>query len=206
MLRTKDGQALAKDVNQAYPTYDASKSESYFKLRKEFDSGKVSAGVNSFNTVLTHLSRMYDHVSLTGTLPGVSAVARAFGNKKAAALNVDRQAVSTELAKAYANGQISEGEVKDWESRLDVASATELKNNLIEVANLLNGKLDAYQAQWDEGVPSSFIPPRPIISTVAKAAYNHITGQKNPTNTPSTTGPDNSAPKQNPFRPSQPGQ
>jgi hypothetical protein len=180
MLRTKDGQALAKDVNQAYPTYDASKSESYFKLRKEFDSGKVSAGINSFNTVLTHLSRMFDHVSPMGTLPIVSGVARAFGNKSAAALNVDRQAVSTELAKAYANGQISEGEVKDWERRLDVASATELKNNLIEVANLLNGKLDAYQAQWDEGVPSSFIPPRPIISTVAKAAFEHITGGENP--------------------------
>lgn len=187
MLRTKDGQALAKDVNQAYPSYDASKSESYFKMRKEFDSGKISAGINSFNTVLTHLSRMYDHVSPMGTLPIVSGVARAFGNKDAAALNVDRAAVSTELAKAYANGQISEGEVKDWERRLDVSSPTELLNNLVEVANLLNGKLDAYESQWDEGVPSSFIPPRPIISTVAKAAYEHVTGQNQSPDTSNTT-------------------
>lgn len=175
-FRSPAGQALLADVTQAYPDYDQSKANAYNSMRKDFTSGRTAAGINSLNTVANHLSRMYDHTSAVSTLPGVSGAARAFGSEQAAALNSDRQGVSTELAKAYANGQISEGEIKAWESRLNVWSPVELRNNIKEVATLLEGKLSAYQNQWSNGMPSGVVTPVQIISPAAQASLDHIKG------------------------------
>jgi len=177
-LRTKDGQRLSKLVNQAYPDYDFTKAPAYGKARIAFTSGKEGAGINSFNTVLSHLSRMYDHTTFYGTVPGVKNIARAFGNESAAALNSDRQAVAEELARAYKAGVASEGEIKEWNSKLDVASPVELKNNIKEISELLMGKLDAYKNQWASAIPRpGIVSPLPIISPVGRAAYEQITGK-----------------------------
>ena len=178
MLRTKDGQALSKKVQQAYPDFDATRSTAYAATRKDFTSGKTSVGINAFNTALAHASRMVDHISAAGTIPGVNNIARALGNEKAAALNIDRTAVATEMAKAYKGGQITEGEKNEWESKLNVASPTELRNNLKEFGELLQGKLEAYQTQWENGLPKGVVAPVKIISTTGQAAYDHITGKK----------------------------
>lgn len=175
---TKIGQAQHDMINQAFPGYDFSKAPAYLAARKAFTSGKESQGINSFNTVLTHLERAFDHASFTSTAPGVSGVARMFGNKQASALNQDRIAIATELAKAYSGGNLTEGEMREWKEKLDVASPVELKNNLQEISHLLVGKLLAYQSQWDNASPRPEIrPPLAIINPSGRRAYKHITGE-----------------------------
>lgn len=175
--RSPAAQSLNAAVNRAYPNYDATRFPAYQKMRTAFTSGKEAQGINSFNTVANHLARMYDHTKATATLPGVSGVARAFGDETAAALNSDRQAVATELSKAYAGGQISEGEVNEWNKKLKVWSPAELRNNIKEISSLLQGKLDAYQNQWETGMPVGVVSPIHIVSPAAQSAFDHIHGK-----------------------------
>ena len=180
MMRNKQGQDLAAAVTHAYPGFDQCRSQSYVATRKDFTAGKTSQGINAFNTALSHLERMFDHTSAIATLPGVSNVARLFGNKNAAALNAEKLAVATELAKAYGAGQLTEGEMREWKSRLDVASPLELRNNETELAHLLQGKLTSYQNQWQNGMPPGAVAPISIMSSSGMAAYNKITGTQTP--------------------------
>jgi hypothetical protein len=175
--RNPAAQSILGALNYAYPHYDATKYPAYVELRKAFTSGKEAVGINAFNTVAGHLSLMYDHAKATATLPGVSGVSRFFGNEAAAALNSDRQAVSTELAKAYAGGQLSEGEINQWNKRLNVWSPVELRNNIKEVTNLLQGKLDGYKNQWASGMPTGVATPIPLVSSAAQTAFDHIHGK-----------------------------
>ena len=116
-------------LNRAYPTYDATRFPDYQKTRADFTSGKTAQGVNSFNTALGHLSTFYDHISTWSTVPGLKTFSALAGGD-AAKLNTDKIAVKTELAKAYAGGQLSEGELKEWDNRLDTVSPLELKTNV----------------------------------------------------------------------------
>ena len=184
MLRTKDGQALSEQVNQAYPDFQQGNSSAYVGLRKDFTYGKSAATANSLNTVETHLGRMYQHLSQPHTSGGwTGAVTGLLGDKDVQALKIDSQAVSTELSKAYAQGQISEGEVKDWESKLDPTAfgmtTAKLQTNIREIDALLEGKQKALQSQWENGVPKNVKAPIQIINPDAQAARNVIRGETN---------------------------
>jgi hypothetical protein len=181
MLRTKDGQALSQQVQQAYPQFDQSRSSAYVAARKDFTSGKTSAGINSVNTVLTHLGRMYQTAGRPNTSGGVMGkVTGFFGDKDVQALKVDSQAAATELAKAYAQGQISENEVKEWTGRLDptaVGMTTgKLQTNIREIAGLLDGKQKAYESQWANAAPPGAVTPVQIVNQSAQQAKNVING------------------------------
>ena len=175
-LRTKDGQALAKKVNQAYPNFDETKSSAYAAMRKSFTSGKEAAGINAFNTALSHLGRAYGHVSAASTVPGVRTIAAWLGNTKATAFESDKAAVTGEIAKAYKGGVINKEEKEEYENLLGASTPANVKGNIKELAELLTGKLQAYQSQWESGMPSGVIAPFPIINSAGKAAYAKITG------------------------------
>jgi hypothetical protein len=181
MLRTKDGQALSQQVQQAYPQFDQSRSSAYVSARKDFTSGATSKGINSVNTVLTHLGRMYQTAGQPNTSGGVTGKVTAFfGDKDVQALKVDSQAAATELAKAYAQGQISENEVKEWTGRLDptaVGMTTgKLQTNIREIAGLLDGKQKAYESQWANAAPPGAVTPVQIVNQSAQQAKNVING------------------------------
>jgi hypothetical protein len=181
--RSPAAQTLLGALNRAYPNYDATKYPTYLENRKKFADGPEAKGINALNTVETHLSRMFDHASTAHTSGGLTGkVTGFFGDKDVQALDVDRTAVSTELSKAYAAGQISEGEVRDWETKLDATrpgmTTGKLITNLKEIDGLLEGKQKAYQSQWDAGSPSpSIVSNFPIINSDAKAARAKIRGE-----------------------------
>ncbi len=181
--RSPAAQTILGALNRAYPDYDASKYPTYLKARTAFTSGPEGKGVNALNTVETHLARMYQHANAPGTSGGLTGkVTGFFGDKDVRALDIDRTAVATELSKAYAAGQISEGEVKDWEAKLDFTTpgmtTGKLIQNLKEIDGLLEGKQKAYQQQWATASPSaSIVSPVPIISSEASAARAKIRGE-----------------------------
>jgi hypothetical protein len=174
-------QSILGALNHAYPDYDATKYPSYLDLRKKFTSGKEAAGINALNTVETHLGRMYDHANAAYTSGGITGrLAGSLGDKDVIALGVDATGVATELAKAYAAGQISEGEKNDWEAKLDIKAFNmttgKLITNLKEIDGLLESKQKAYQSQWDVGSPSASIT-FPIINADATTARAAIRGE-----------------------------
>jgi hypothetical protein len=181
--RSPAAQTILGALNRAYPDYDGTKYPSYLKTRTAFTSGPEGKGVNAINTVETHLARMYDHATAPGTSGGLTGrVTGFFGDKDVRALDIDRTAVSTELSKAYAAGQISEGEVRDWEAKLDFTkpgmTTGKLLTNLKEIDGLLEGKQKAYATQWDAASPSaSIVSPIPIISSDAANARAVIRGE-----------------------------
>ena len=181
--RSAAAQTILGALNHAYPDYDATKYPSYLKARTAFTSGPEGKGVNALNTVETHLARMYDHATAALTSGGITGkVTGFFGDKDVRALDIDRTAVSTELSKAYAAGQISEGEVKDWEAKLNFTTpgmtTGKLITNLKEIDGLLEGKQKAYEQQWATASPSaSIVSPVPIISSDAASARAKIRGE-----------------------------
>lgn len=195
--RSAAAQTILGALNHAYPDYDQTKYPAYLKARVAFTSGPEAKGVNAINTVMTHLGRMYDHATASGTSGGLTgAVTGFFGDKDVRGLDIDRTGVATELAKAYAAGQISEGEKNDWEHKLDFTSpgmtTGKLITNLKEIDTLLEGKQRAYEQQWATASPSAnIVSPVPIITSEAEAARAKIRGEAPTTqpNSPSAPAP-----------------
>jgi len=181
--RSAAAQTILGALNHAYPDYDATKYPAYLQAREKFTAGPEGKGINAINTVETHLARMYDHATAPATSGGITGkVTGFFGDKDVRALDIDRTAVSTELSKAYAAGQISEGEVRDWEAKLDFTkpgmTTGKLITNLKEIDGLLEGKQKAYETQWKSAAPApSIVSPVPIISSDAAAARAKIRGE-----------------------------
>lgn len=193
--RSPAAQTILGALNRAFPEYDTTKYPTYLKARENFSAGPIGVGINAINTVETHLNRMYQHATAPATSGGITGkVTGFFGDKDVRALDIDRTAVSTELSKAYAAGQISEGEVRDWEDKLDFTkpgmTTGKLITNLKEIDGLLEGKQKAYETQWAAASPSaSIVSPVPIISADAAAARARIRGEAPPADlTPASGG------------------
>jgi hypothetical protein len=181
--RSPRSQTLNAELNLAYPHYDSSKYPAYVDLRKKFaGGGQIGTAINSYNTVADHLQKMYDNAqTLVGMFPGTRTAAEHLQSPQANKLAEDREAIATELSKAMANGQISEGEVNNWKKNLTGWSPGELKLKIGEVASLLQGKLDAYKHQWSVGAPApEIVPPLEIVSPHAQAALDHVSEKGGP--------------------------
>jgi len=175
MLRSKDGQALAQQVATAYPDFDQSKAQSYFKTRQDFTSGKTSTAINSYNTAIAHLGTMYDHVSGTNSLQLNNPAADVHRQ-----LDLDKQLVSTELAKAVSNGQMTEGEKNQILSSVSGYTVGSYQSRIKEAVQLLNGKLESYQQQWNNGAPPGAVSKVRILSPQSEATIARINGQAAP--------------------------
>ena len=171
MLRSKDGQLLAQQATNAYPDFDQSKAQSYFKTRQDFTSGKTSVGINSYNTAIAHLGTMYTHVGGTNSLQLNNPVSDVHRQ-----LDVDKQLVSTELTKAVSNGQMTEGEKNQILSSISGVTVGSYQTRIKEAVTLLNGKLEAYQQQWNNGAPPGAVSQVRILSPQSEATIARING------------------------------
>jgi hypothetical protein len=176
MFSGKDGEMLLQQLSRAYGgQWDQSRAESYFKMRQDFTSGKTAVGKNSYNTAIAHLGTMWDHVSNTNSLQLNNPMSDVHRQ-----LNDDLQLVSTELAKAVSNGQMTEGEKKDILGALKSYTVHGYQTNIKEMTQLLHGKLEAYQEQWSSGAPPGAVTQVPIISKKAEDTLARINGQQQP--------------------------
>lgn len=176
LMASKDGKMLMQQLTTAYPGFDQSKAQSYFKTRQDFTSGKTAVGINSYNTAIAHLGTMYDHVSGTNSFQlnnPASDVSRQ--------LEVDKQLVSTELAKAVSNGQLTEKEKSDILGSISGYTVGSYKTRIQEATTLLNGKLEAYQQQWNNGRPPGAVSAVRILSPQSEQTLARINGQAPPT-------------------------
>jgi len=179
--RTKDGQAIMKAVNLAYPRYNAAKVDSYFKGRQTGTSGTLGSKTNSFATALDHLGNYMENINniSASPIPGVSTVASWLGNKSAKDLSVARTALAAEIASAYAQGAGTEHDREKWEKDLGGGTPEEVRNGARATAELLHGKFAEYQNQYRNMVPGGLHDDNlQLMSDKAAQAYQKVTGKK----------------------------
>ena len=174
MLRSKDGQALLQQVVGRYTDYDPTMADAYKKTREDFTSGKTSVGINSYNTAIAHLGTMFDHVSGANSFDINNPLSDVHRQ-----LDLDKQLVSTELAKAVSNGNMTEGEKKDILEGISGYTVDSYKTRIKEAVQLLDGKLGSFQQQWSNGMPKAAVSSVPIVSPQSDATLSKISGNGN---------------------------
>jgi len=168
--RSKQAQALLNALNIYAPGYDATKYPTYAATRKEFTEGKIGQSINSFNTSLNHLDRLEQNIPDNGYFETLNALRNAASpsgserSQKLAAFDADATAVANEVSKAYKGGVISEGEYNHMNSLLSRSAApAKMKANIAEFRELLQGKLENFQKQWESGMPPGAVSPLQTI-------------------------------------------
>jgi hypothetical protein len=167
--------ALINAVNNAYPSYDATKFGTHQASEKDFTSGADAHSVNSFNTALQHLGRAEENMPGNGKIPFVNGIHNAFlrasGDSSLQAFDADRTAVSDELARAYKGGAVTDAEHANYERLLTPnASPDQMKKNFAELKQLLAGKLESFNYQRQQGSPAT--QGGPVMSPGASAVMN----------------------------------
>jgi hypothetical protein len=87
---------------------------------------------------------------------------------------LDKQLVSTELAKAVSAGQMTEKEKGDILNSLSSYTTHGYEQKIQEAVSLLKGKLDSYQNQWDNGAPPGAVSQLRMLSPQVEHSINHI--------------------------------
>jgi hypothetical protein len=194
MWRSKEMEPVVAGMLVRYPHYDQTKALSYEKMRIDFTSGKAANTINPINTVLDHLGRMYKAVGsgsvftatgLTGKVASALDI-DSLGGDRAQALQAEVAPISTELAKAYSGGNLTEGEIKLYLTKINPMSTGQtpekLQKGIREVVNLLHGKQAAYAEQWKNGMPtkadgSPAGSPIEIVSNASRDTIKMVTGK-----------------------------
>jgi hypothetical protein len=138
-------------------------------MRKDYTSGQTSKALNSYNTAIAHLSTMRDHVHDSDFVDLNNPTSDTYRR-----MALDKQLVSTELAKAVSANQMTEKEKGDILNSITSYTTHGYEQKIQEAVSLLKGKLDSYQNQWDNGAPPGAVSQLHMISPQAEHAINHI--------------------------------
>lgn len=185
MSGSKFGQGILRDIRQTMGgQWDETKGQSYADLRKKFTTGKEAQAINSGNTAMHHIENMWEHLDNGATLGYTGRVGQALGfNEQSRRLAADAKAVASELGRLYTGGVIGEKDQAEWADKLDPnafgMTAGKLRTNIKEFLELLGGKLQSLQAQWDDGVPNPLINyGKGLITKNNFERYQQITGKE----------------------------
>ena len=192
-LQDKNGNPtpLAEALHKAYPDFDDKKAAAYGGLVKDFTTGPTSRSLTAYGTAINHARSMYDNTGPKSFMPGTNEYKR---------YHQDVTYVATEVAKALNPGGVAaEGTIKEQEEAL---SSTFNRKAAIENAeNILTGKMAEIKQRWINGqVRPSYQPPMPNLSPEAIANADYVRNHGKVSQPSSQPGPQNAAPKQNPFR------
>lgn len=198
LLKTPYGQQLAAHVTQADPSFESGNATARVKTRNEFMTGGVGspAGqITAGNTALQHAGEMSDALErvkeggglLRGLgnagIPVLSYLANEAKNKsvqgtpEGAALNdfmTAKNHFSEEVTKFYAGSAGSEAERTRALANLDAAkSLPELRSAIKTEVNLMQGKVNALQDRWKNGM-GPLVPEFPLIQQKSQEAIDRV--------------------------------
>lgn len=200
-LRYGNREAIQQRVLQYDPTFNQTRSKVY----QDFTTGKTAQNVTAMNTVIAHMGTVSE---LTDALKNnnvqranalVNRLRTELGKPEINNAQIAIQAMGNELMRVFRQVQASEQETKDWEAKFNAAkgSPTQLKDALKVAGNLLKGRIEAVQDQWDRGVQNdqraeAGLPKLqfPLLSEKSKQALSRIgiVGKDIPLTTGPTSG------------------
>jgi spore germination cell wall hydrolase CwlJ-like protein len=212
LLKTPYGQRLAQDVTQADPSFESGNATARVKTRNEFMTGGVGspAGqITAGNTALQHAGEMSDALERmkegggimrdlgNAGIPVVSYAANQIKNKsvqgtpEGAALNdfmTAKNHFSEEVTKFYAGSAGSEAERTRALANLDAAkSLPELRSAIKTEVNLMQGKVNALQDRWKNGM-GPLVPEFPLIQPKSQDAINRVIQRHQASEAPAPAG------------------
>ena len=147
------------------PSYDATQYANKQQLRKSVTSGNLGITINSANTLISHLDSLkksFDTLGNTSypwynTVANKAAVNMGNAEKQKAMTAVQTQisAVASEMGKVYKGTGASptEKEIEEWRNSFNAdMSPTQFKSAVDAGVELMVGKLDAVQNQYEQGM------------------------------------------------------
>jgi hypothetical protein len=165
---TKEGGALMQLVEMYNPSYDATQFPTKSALRKSVTSGNLSITINGANTLISHLNSLkksFDALNNTrfpwyNVVANKSAVQSGNTNVQAnmKSVQTEIQAVASEMGKVYKGTGASptEMEIEEWKKSFSENMApAEFKAAIDSGIELMAGKLDAVQNQYEQGMGES---------------------------------------------------
>lgn len=179
--RSPGAQSIMQAVNYADPSFDYSNAQNRAKTRASFTSGNDANNITAINTAIPHLialKQAYDNLG-NSTFTPYNWVKNTAGNvtgigdtqAKTAAVNTDAAAVSHELAKVFRSTGMSEGEIKDWQTKISENASPAASDQVIQSAlDLMDGRLQALGDKYSQGmgVAKNGIE---LLSPSSQAAY-----------------------------------
>lgn len=166
MTRTPQGINLLGAVTQYDPTFDASNATARAAQRKNYmGGGKQFQELQKINTVAGHLNDFMQAAdALDNTsFPLLNSVKNSYlkntGDPRIDRFNTVKQAVTNELSGAYRAGQITEGDVKEWQSNINSAQSPEqIKGVIGKMNDLLMSKRQALEEGYKQTMGATTPP------------------------------------------------
>lgn len=222
LLKTPYGQQLAAHVTQADPSFESGNATARTKTRNEFMTGGVGspAGqITAGNTALQHAGEMSDALERmkegggimrglgNAGIPVVSYAANQMKNRsvqgtpEGAALNdfmTAKNHFSEEVTKFYAGSAGSEAERTRALANLDAAkSLPELRSAIKTEVNLMQGKVNALQDRWKNGM-GPLVPEFPLIQPKSQEAIDRVIKRHEASTAPPAATPGSAPPAPQP--------
>jgi hypothetical protein len=162
-LRSPYWQKMVADITQYDPDFDAVNYNARASTRRDFTSGKSSQNLTSVNTAIGHMGNLNRAVEKlnNSNFPYWNMASNwlnyAGGNTRfqeaQKEFNVAKQAVATELTRAFRGTGGNVSDIKDWEKSLsDIDSPSSLHAAIGQGVDLLASRVDAIGEQYRRGM------------------------------------------------------
>lgn len=193
-LKSPYWQDMIAKVSQYDPSFDAVNYNVRVQTRADFTKGPSANNVTALNTAIQHLGHLNDAFNQLGnsSIPAYNTAANWLGNNLGnqaiqnnyAAVAADSTAVAHELAKVFRQSGMSEGEIKDWESKISPnASPAQMKATIQSALDLMNGRLQALGARYTQGMGTTQSPYQ-LLTPEAQQTWNRLNrGSSGPSST-----------------------
>lgn len=190
-LKSGYWQKMLELVGKYDPSFDTINYNARSKTRADFTSGKSAAQVNALNTVIGHLSDLSDAAdslknSWSPTWNSIANAAKtATGNKEVKQFDTIANAVADEATRVWRQAGGTEADIRSWKNDLASAgSPAQLHGVIATIGDLLNSKLEALQAQNEQGMGTAGVK---MIAPKAETALQKLRGRAG-TGTAAPTG------------------
>lgn len=165
-MRNPQIMALISAANAIDPTFDATEWGKRSALVKNYLSGgKQFQELQAIGTVAGHLENLAKSADAMKNTdyPFLNSVKNWWlqqtGDPRIDKLGTDIQAVSNELSKAYRGGHVTEGDVKEWNSKINAAkSPAQFKAVIGEFNDLLRSKREMIEQGYRQGMAKNPLP------------------------------------------------
>lgn len=158
-LRSPYWQKMVADITQYDPSFDAVNYGGRASTRRDFTSGPSSRNVTSLNTAIGHLGRLMkagealNNTSFPAYNSIANFVASNTGDPRVKEFELARQAVATELERAFRGTGGSLTGIQEWQRSLSAAGSPEqLKGAIGTAVDLLASRVDAVGEAYRRGM------------------------------------------------------
>lgn len=161
-LKSPYWQDMLSTVAQYDPTFDQVNYNGRVAVRKGFTSGKEAQSLNALNTVMGHLNDMdkagealnnTDYPLINQAMNAVGANVSPDLKSRLNAFNLTRQAVASEMERAYRGTGGNVTEIEAWKKTLDNADSPQaIRASIKQGVQLLASKVEALGAQYSKGL------------------------------------------------------